>query len=211
MKNTCLMLAVSGLLIWSCNNTGNQPDTTLAGDSSSANTLPVDAATVSRKTPAYPESCNFQAYIDRPTTTRLTRQIFGREDWDGNDIQALHFIDSLTTRDTAARAFYFRLVTNIPSNRGLDYREAFYMDATEYLTGHPAAFLAFFDRNACFSDADMRIWADMVAAEYGIQDENDVKPALARLFKDLRQKCSRCTDEQKANLERFITMVNESV
>lgn len=210
MKKAYRAIAIPVCLfhLYSCNNTENQAQP--VADSLSGMT---HAHTVNenRRHPEYPAACHFQEYVNSPSVPKLAKQIFNHESWDGNDAQALRFMDRLTDRDTAARAFYFRLVTDIPSNAQLDYREAFYMNATDYVTEHPASFIAFFDHKDCFNDRDMDTWVDMVAAEYGIQAENDIRSSLEKLFKDLRYKCRQCTDGQKANMERFIERVNKKI
>lgn len=208
MKKICFAILLSNLLLssWSCENHVKQQEQQLSVESIGPQITSADSTHVSRN-----GNCHFQQYLESAAVPELAKQIFARENWDGNDGLALTFIDSLTANDTLARSFYFRLVTNIPSNPALDYREAFYMNATEYVTEHPALFISFFDHSRCFDLADMNVWADMVAGEYGIQAEEDIMPALNKLFKGMRQDCKSCTHEQKANLERFIAIIKEKV
>ena len=79
----------------------------------------------------------------------------------------------------------------------------------EYTQQHTLEFLSLLDGNS--SAEDMTSWADLVAGELKIVEEDEPMYATEIYGQGLLRNCSRCGTEDVAALENFIRVVKEKV
>jgi hypothetical protein len=150
-------------------------------------------------------SCDFEKFISDPAIPKLAKQLFNKTATYSEE--PLEYFNNLASKDKQKRAFYLRVITNSYHIADGAYAEGLGSSGKEYIETCPQEFASFFDNNTCFTENDLKIWADIVMLEFSISDEDfetsDGEPDGIQFIKKLQKECKSYPESQKATIKRF--------
>ena len=118
-------------------------------------------------------------------------------------------VDGLSDMDPATRRLQARAVTKLWPKADGAIAESMGLAALEYVSAHPAEFIALFDQD--LGEKDLQVWADMLAQEILIDSEEGPLEAWAERIPDLERGCSTCTQAQRERTGIFVKLVSERI
>jgi hypothetical protein len=157
-------------------------------------------------------NCNFDNFIADKKTPKLAKDIYLDNDWNlSKDNEALALLDSLTAKNKTSRPFYFKVVTKTYKKPDGYFSEGLGLAGKEYIENNTKEFISNFDNKDCFTDNDLKTWADIVILEFSISGEGEYdKPIIDDYIKKLKSNCKDCSPTQKENINKFgVTLKNK--
>ena len=147
-------------------------------------------------------NCNFDNFIANKRTPNLAKDIYLDNEWNlSNDTEALALLDSLTAKNKSSRPFYFKVVTKTYKKSDGYFSEGLGLAGKEYVENNTIEFISNFDNKNCFTDDDLKTWADIVILEFSISGEGEYdKPIIDDYIKKLKSNCKDCSPTQRKTL-----------
>lgn len=149
--------------------------------------------------------CNFDKVLNDPKTPKLAKELFNNTAIYSEE--PLSYFVNLKDKDKETREFYFRVLTN--SNKISDgaYTEGLGNLGKEFIENNPKDFASFFDNKVCFSEDDLKVWAQIALLEFEIIDENietgKGEPLVNVYCKKLIKDSEHFSESQKATIKKF--------
>jgi len=209
MKWTTIILMLFGLT--ACNNRTDKSVVDEKAKTVHIDSFYIDSTEVGGDYKEY-HNCNFDSFIADKKTPKLAKDIYLDNDWDlSNDNEALALLDSLTAKNKTSRPFYFKVVTKTYKKSDGYFSEGLGLAGKEYVENNTKEFIANFDNKNCFTDNDLKTWANIVIGEFSISGEGEYeKPIIDDYIKKLKSNCNNCSPTQKENINKFgLTLKNE--
>lgn len=150
-------------------------------------------------------NCNFDNFTADKRTPKLAKDIYLANEWNlSNDTEALALLDSLTAKNKTSRPFYFKIVTKTYKNSDGYFSEGLGLAGKEYVENNTKEFISNFDNKNCFTEDDLKTWADIVILEFSISGEGEYeKQIIDDYIKKLKSNCKDCSPPQKENINKF--------
>jgi hypothetical protein len=155
------------------------------------------------------DSCNFEKYLDAPTTSSLAKRLFNGETINLDKDNPLFLLDSLSAQDSQSRPFYFKVITNSYKSADGYYSEGLGLRGKKYVENNTKEFINYFTDNSCFTDTDLKTWTNIVMLELDMADIKKPVPYIDMYVKILNDNCKDCTPGQKTTLLKFTQQLRQ--
>ncbi len=126
---------------------------------------------------------------------------------DETSVQLL--IDSLFATDPATRQMLARAFTKLWPKADGAIAESMGLAALDYVSANPAEFIALFDKE--LSEADLTVWADMLAQELLIDHETGAVEAWSIQAPQLEHQCASGAALHRKRISAFTKLVGDRI
>lgn len=149
--------------------------------------------------------CNFDKILNDPKTPKLAKDLFSNTAKYSEE--PLSYFVNLKYKDKVTREFYFRVLTNSYKISDGAYAEGLGNLGKEFIENNPKDFASFFENKVCFSEADLKVWAQIALLEFEIIDENietgKGEPLVNLYCKKLIKGSEHFSESEKATIKKF--------
>lgn len=118
-------------------------------------------------------------------------------------------IDGLSDAVPATRRLQAMAITKLWPKADGAIAESMGLAALEYVSAHPAEFIALCDQD--LGESDLPVWADMLAQEILIDSEEGPVEAWAQRIPELERGCALCTQAHRERLGAFERLVRARI
>lgn len=148
------------------------------------------------------EDCNLEKFLKDPKTPKLAKELF--ENKAKNDDIALEYFEKLKSTDKTEREFYFKVITNLYKVADGSTGEGLGYSGFKYIEENTLDFLNYFENKECFSENDLKIWAEIIMLEFSLEYDNENNIDVVNNFiSKINQNCKNCNSSQKETLKKF--------
>lgn len=154
------------------------------------------------------EDCNLKKFLKDAKTPKLAKELF--ENKAKNDDKALEYFGKLKSIDKTEREFYFKVLTNLYEIADGSTSEGLGYSGLDYVENNTLDFFSYFENKECFSDNDLKTWAQILMLEFELDFENENEDRIVQYFTaKINMKCKTCNSSQKKTLVKFINYLTE--
>lgn len=148
------------------------------------------------------EDCELDKFLKDTKTPKLAKELF--ENKAKNDDIALEYFEKLKSTDKTEREFYFKVLTNLYEIADGSTSEGLGYSGFDYVENNTLDFLSYFEKKECFSENDLKTWADILMLEFSLEYDNENNMDIVNTFiSKMNQNCKDCNSSQKITLNKF--------
>jgi hypothetical protein len=146
--------------------------------------------------------CDFEKYLNDPKTPKLAKELF--ENKAKNDDAALEYFKNLKSSDKNEREFYFKVITNLYKVADGSTSEGLGHSGLTHIENNTIDFFNFFENEKCFSEDDLKTWANISMLEFSLEYENENNINIVNDFiSKINENCKNCNTSKKETLKKF--------